>query len=171
MPCRGRGRGLSIEVLRRAMQDGTLEAALQRDTLVPPGQKRCKLCGEIKTVDTFRELPRGGHESYCRTCNKYVRRGIKRGLHIEAVRQTFMVRCFAFQRPHVPVLIYTLRPHICTDWGSLDNACRRVQIELSFMRLALKFHLWLCAAGDDRHGSEQRTGRDARAVQARAQTL
>ena len=164
MPCRGRGRGLSIEVLRRAMQDGTLEAALQRDTLVPPGQKRCKLCGEIKTLDTFRELPRGGPDSYCRTCNKYVRRGIKRGLHIEAVRQTFMVRCFAFQRPHVPVLIYT-------DWGSFDNACRRVQIELSFMRLGLKFHLWLCAGGDDRHGSEQRTERDARAVQARAQTL
>ena len=96
MPCRGRSRGLSIEVLRRAMQDGTLEAALQRDTPVPSDRKRCKLCGEIKDLDNFRELPRGGHESYCRPCNKYVRRGIKRGLHIEAVRQAFMVRCGAF---------------------------------------------------------------------------
>lgn len=132
MSCRGRSRGLSIEVLRRAMQDGTLEAALQRDTPVPSDRKRCKLCGEIKALENFRELPRGGHESYCRPCNKYVRRGIKRGLHIEAVRQAFMVRCgtdgltqsFLYLSYTCAVVhACTSRAHLCTQDTLYSTSC------------------------------------------------
>jgi hypothetical protein len=100
MACRGRSRRLTIESLRSAMKDGTLETVLQKDAPIPPDRKMCKLCGQIKALDEFRELPRGGHESYCRPCNRYVRRGVKRGLHIDVVRRAFMVHCnthgFAF---------------------------------------------------------------------------
>jgi hypothetical protein len=90
--CRGRSRGLSIENLRKAMQDGTLEDVLKKVEPIPPDRKRCQLCDKIQSLENFRELSRGGHESYCRPCNKHVRRGIKRGLHINAVRQAHMVR-------------------------------------------------------------------------------
>eukprot|EP00892_Ulva_mutabilis_P004784 jgi/Ulvmu1/2678/UM014_0134.1 len=85
--CQGRTRRLSIHDLRRAMQNNALETLLRGEAPLPPDHKRCQLCAEVLALANFRQLPRGGHESYCGTCSKYVRRGTKLGLNIEGVRK------------------------------------------------------------------------------------
>lgn len=92
MLCRGRTRRLDIRSLRRAFHDGTLNELLGRDEPIPEDSKRCQLCTQVKNLSNFRLLPRGGHESYCRDCNRLVRRGVKKGKKIEEVRQAYEVR-------------------------------------------------------------------------------
>lgn len=93
--CQGRTRRLSIHDLRRAMKNSELDTLLRGDSPLPADHKRCQLCAEVLEVANFRPLPRGGHESYCGTCSKYVRRGTKLGLNIEGVRKAREVRSLA----------------------------------------------------------------------------
>lgn len=90
--CQGRTRRLSIRDLRDAMKTGELETLLRGEAPLPADHKRCQLCAEVLRLSSFRPLPRGGHESYCGTCSKYVRRGTKLGLNIDGVRKAREVR-------------------------------------------------------------------------------
>ena len=97
--CQGRTRRLSIHDLRRAMKSNELETLLRGEAPLPADHKRCQLCAEVLELSNFRQLPRGGHESYCGTCSKYVRRGTKLGLNIEGVRKAREVRCAPLGSP------------------------------------------------------------------------